>query len=413
MKSTNITNESDFNARCQLLIKVGQAAHKYGSTSARIERYLQSVSVSLGLKGAFKVTPTEMIFAFELGNNQPQRVHMSTLAFGGLDLDKLACVGELVDDVIKGSLSIASASEQLDVIANKKVPWGTLAALMAYVGIGAGIAVLFSGSWWDALFAALLSLVVFTMVQFSGRFFQRAADWLPLSTAFVAAVLASCAKFFIPELNIVLVILSAVIILVPGYGISLGIAELVVQKTASGLANFMNGIVYLFKQFIGAWLGAVVVASLLPIASTPNGTPVDTLWLWVFMPVIIAGLCIVFQTARRDFVWSSLSCLIAYSGILLGSAMLGNNLGNFLGTVLVVMYANIWARKTGRPNSIVLIPSIVLLVSGSIGFRGLASMAQGQTALGEQQIMQMGMVALTIVAGILIGNTIVKSEATL
>jgi len=78
-----------------------------------------------------------------------------------------------------------------------------------------------------------------------------------------------------------------------------------------------------------------------------------------------------------------------------------------------VVFANLWARKTRRPTSIVLLPAIILLVSGSIGFRGLAAMASGQAAIGEQQFMQMFIVALTIAAGLLIGNTIVKPQASL
>jgi hypothetical protein len=91
----------------------------------------------------------------------------------------------------------------------------------------------------------------------------------------------------------------------------------------------------------------------------------------------------------------------------------GGNLGNLLGTIVAVVFANLWARKTRRPTSIVLVPASVLLVSGSIGFRGMAALAAGQTAVGEQQFLQMFVVALTIAVGLLIGNTITKPEATL
>jgi len=84
-----------------------------------------------------------------------------------------------------------------------------------------------------------------------------------------------------------------------------------------------------------------------------------------------------------------------------------------LAPYIAVVFANLWARKTGRPTSIVLLPAIILLVSGSIGFRGLAAMAAGQVASGEQQILQMFVVALTIAAGLLVGNTIVPSKTTL
>jgi uncharacterized membrane protein YjjB (DUF3815 family) len=64
-------------------------------------------------------------------------------------------------------------------------------------------------------------------------------------------------------------------------------------------------------------------------------------------------------------------------------------------------------------TSIVLLPAIVLLVSGSIGFRGLAAVASGQVTTGEHQVIQMFVVALTIAAGLLVGNTIVRPKITL
>lgn len=402
-----------FDEVCRFLIKLGVAAHAYGSTAARLEVFLSRVTKALGFSGAFRVTPTEMTFAFQEDETQAQRMHLTALPGGGLDLDKLARVGELVDDLENGSLSLADASLRLDVIGKTPVPWGQLANALGYVFIGSGIAVLLSGSWWDVLFATLYSLVVFGMVVLSGRYGKRAATWLPLSSAFVAAVLTAITKFFLPELNVVLVIVSAVVVLLPGYTVSLGIIELVYQHTVSGSTNLMNGLVYLVKQIAGAWLGVASIKALLPLVSVAAGNPVNPQWIWFFMPPLIFGLCVVFQTSRRDFLWAAFGCAIAYGGILLGSALQGGNLGNLLGTVLAVVFANLWAWKTRRPTSIVMLPAIILLVSGSIGFRGLASMAAGQVSTGEQQFLQMFIVALTIAAGVLIGNTLVPPKATL
>ena len=102
-----------------------------------------------------------------------------------------------------------------------------------------------------------------------------------------------------------------------------------------------------------------------------------------------------------------------YLGIMAGSSILDSNVGNLVGTIIAVVVANLWARHTGRPTSIVLFPAIVMLVSGSIGFRGLAAMAEGELVVGAQQFSQMFVVALTIVTGIMIGYTIVRPEPTL
>ena len=76
-----------------------------------------------------------------------------------------------------------------------------------------------------------------------------------------------------------------------------------------------------------------------------------------------------------------------------------------LGAILAVVYANIWATSVGRPTSIVVLPAIILLVSGSIGFQGLADVAAGETTAGLQQFVQMFVVAILVAAGVICAET--------
>jgi uncharacterized membrane protein YjjB (DUF3815 family) len=134
--------------------------------------------------------------------------------------------------------------------------------------------------------------------------------------------------------------------------------------------------------------------------------------VYALVPPLLAGLCLAFQVSKRDFLSAIMVCGIAYLGILFGS-MLNANVGNLLGTIVAVVVSTLWARQTHRPTSIVLIPAIVLLVCGTIGFRGLASLAGGDVALGVQEFFQMFVVAMTLLAGMLIGFTIVRPENSL
>lgn len=410
--SMNGKDRLPFDEACRFIIKLGEAAHGYGSTASRLEAFLSRLTKTFGYDGVFRSTPTEIFFAFQVDDDPWQRMHLAAMSGTGIDLTRLAAVGELVDAIESGSISFSDASVRLDEIDNMSLPWGAFANAASYASIGAAFAVLLSGSWWDVLFSGLLSLIVYGMVSLSGRYGVRTAEWLPLSTAFVAGLLAASAQVLVQEINIVLVTLSAILVLIPGFSISVGVVELVTNHVVSGTANLMSGLVYLAKQFAGAWLGVGLAGLLWPI-SPVAGTGVDTQWLWLFMPLMITGLCVVFQTAPRDFLWAFIGCAIAYAGILLGSAVVGGNLGNLLGTIVAVAFANIWSAKTERPTSIVLLPAIVLLVSGSIGFRGLASFTMGQVASGEQQFLQMFVVALTIAAGLLVGNTLVRPKANL
>lgn len=412
VNSDKLTSDDAYTDACRFIIKLGTLVHGYGPNAIRLECYLSRLTAALGFRGVFRSTPTELNFAFSREGDSWQRTHIVNMPGTGLALAKLARVGELVDGVAAGQVDVGQATIRLTEIDRMPNPWSAGAIAASYAFCGSGFAVLLAGGWWDVIFAALFSLVVFGMVMLSTRGGVMTAEWLPLSTAFVAGTLAAAAKILVPEVNGVLVILSAILILIPGYAISVGIIELLSRRVVSGWANLTGGLVFLIKQSVGAWLGVAIVKVIWQIP-TATPSPVNAQWLWLFMPLLIIGLCMVFQTALRDFFWAVLGCGIAYGGILLGSAIAGGNLGNLLGTIIAVVFANIWARNTGRPTSIVLLPAIVLLVSGSIGFRGLAAVAAGQVLTGEHQFIQMFVVGVTIAAGLLVGNTVVRPKATL
>jgi len=402
-----------FDDAWQFLLKVGEAAQRYGSTAPRLQAFLQGLAQSFGYEGVFQANPANIVFALREAAGRTQRIEILRVGAAGLDLNKLARLGDLLNDVGAGRVSLREATNRLDEIDRTAPPWGWAANIAGYCLLGLGLASLLGGGWPDAWFAMFLSAVVYGMVALSERLGTLAMDWLPLSSAFVAGSLATFAKVWIPELNLVLVILAAIAVLLPGYKISLGVIELVAQYVVSGTANLMSGLVYISKQFLGAWLGFMLVSSLIVVPAAGPAVPVNANWMWLLVPFINISLCVVFQTSYRDFIWAFLACTVAYFGIWAGSVLVGGNLGNLLGTIVAVGFANLWARWTDRPTSIVLIPAIVLLVSGSIGFRGLASIAAGQLAVGEQQFLQMFVVALTVGAGLVVGNTIFRPRITL
>ena len=403
--------EEKFDDVCRFIIRLGKAAHVYGSPAIRLESYLNRVTKVFGLEGQFHATPISMVFAFKKEEGDWQRINLTSVS-GGLDLTKLPMLDEIVDEIVAGNLSIAEADSRMNEVEKAADPYGNLVVGLGYVALGAGIAGLFSGSWLDVLFSALLSIVVYLMVWLGGNKGGWIADLIPLSTALVAGVLATVLKHAFPELNYVLVTLSAIIVLVPGYSVSMGIAEIVNNHVVSGLTNLINGLVYLFKQFIGAWLAFSIINGIWMMPTTAGASPVDPTWLWVFVPAIFIGLIIVFQTAPRYLIWAFISCTIGYLGVEYGGDWLGSNMGNLIGAGLVGIFANTWEWKMGKPGSIVLLPAITVLVSGSIGFRGLVATAQGNAA-GTGQFMDMFLIAITLTAGLVIANTIVKPKKSL
>lgn len=400
------TSENTFDDVCQFIIKFGEQMHGYGPNAYRLEWYLTRITKSFGFDGVFSSTPTEIHFAFSEDKNSWQKSHISSMDGTGIELNRLAEVGKLIDQLEDGTVSLTEAYRRLDEIDTIAHPWGNVANAISYVSAGAAFPVLLGGGWWDVVLSGIFSLVVFFIVQLSGKYGPWAAVWLPFSTAFAAGVLTAIARYFLPEINGVLIILSAVLILVPGYGISVGVLEIVTKHINSGLSNLVSGLIYLFKQFFGAWFGVKLVSLLIAFPVAEKVVFIDSKWLWLFMPLLLFSLVIAFQTPKRDAFWAFAGMVVSYGAILLGTHYDGANFGNLLGMIAAVIFANVWSLKTGRPPSIILLPSFVLLVSGSIGFRGLAAISMGDVMHGGNDFTQMFIVALTLAAGLLIGNTL-------
>ena len=218
--------------------------------------------------------------------------------------------------------------------------------MLGYALIGLGLAPLLGGGWSDTFYATLFSMLVYGLVLLSGRLGAAATEWLPLTSAFVVGLLATVVRLWVPELNLVLVILSAVAMLLPGYTISLGAGELVAQHVVSGMANLMSGLVCLVKQTAGAWLGIVTASFFVSGAAAEPAAPVDSLWVQLLFPLLLVGLCLAFQTSRRDLPWAVLVSGVAYLGIMAGTSILDANLGNLVGTIIAV------AEIAGHPQDL-------------------------------------------------------------
>lgn len=393
----------------RLLIAVGEDAQRYGASRARVTELQRKLAEAMECDVYVLSTSTHSLFAFEDPQTNVQTLRLIPNVGADFELHKLAELEALVDSVATNEVALDDALARLPEIRKLPRPWGTPALALSYALVGGGLVPLFAGNWWDAAAALPLSLLVFAMVVGVGRIGGAAASRLPLVSTFVVAALAAMTKVFVPELNVVLVTLSAVAVLLPGYTVSLGAGELAVGYIGSGWANLISGLVYLVKQAFGGWLGAMLVMTVVDVP-TATAQSIQPPWVWFLTPLLIVGLCMVFQTARRDMLGASLGCIVAYLGILLGNRLGSSDIGNLLGTILLVGFARLWASVRKRPVTIFLLPGIVFLVSGTVGFRGLAAIAEGQVSVGVGLFIHMFVVAGTITFGLLIGQTLFSSK---
>ena len=371
----------DFDQVCRFLIKVGEVAHSCGTNSARLEHdhdHGRLVTI-FGYSGVFFCTPSVISFSFQENELALQRTHISKSSYS-IELNRLALIGDIVNEVVEKKIDLTEASTRVDALGQIPSPFSDLYVGICYPFVGAGLAILNQLSWWDTLFSALNRIVAWdTRAECSHGHFKSYLDSYPwLSDLYWRC--GSCIQPRYLEIGQFFQWFS-----LSGLTVWWCVARSCICHT---LCRSPIGSHRRARRFPLALVGYPYVD---PGFSFRVPNP--------FTRFLLGG--VYFGSSVRIS-----SVRISKAGFL--QYLLGGTLGNLFGTVVAVIIANIWARVTARPTSIMLLPSIVLLVSGSIGFRRLADLASGKDDLGGGEFLDMIVVALTIAAGLLIGNTIIR-----
>lgn len=414
--TADTSSDEDFENACRFIIKLGIAAHGYGPSTSRLESFLTRAADALGISGVYFTTPSSIEFAFSKEGHVWQHTHVVRLPLCDFNMARLSHTGELVEKLTAGEITLSDASERLDEIAALPNPWGRLSYGLSFIAVTVGVAGLLHASIWEIFASSILSLLVYIVFVAADRIGGRFSESLPFVSAFVAGACATIINLVVPELNPVLMTLSAIIILIPGFQVSIGIIEIIDSHVEAGTARLMNGVVYLVKQFAGCWLGMASIGIFKASQSefsVPAQFFVDDITVGIFVALLFVGVGVAYQTLMKDMPWVLLGCCLTFITVVGSSTYLGLEYSTLIGAIVAGLFANTWVRLTNRPTSIVLVPSITVMVSGSIGFRGLVVAAAGHSDKGMTMFIQMFTIAASIAAGLLVSNTILRPKITL
>lgn len=402
----------EFLEKRQFVIKLGKALHKFGTPAYRLEAHLQAVSHCLGLEGYFLISPTSMTFVIQHDNEQEYN-HVARVKPGELDLGSLARTDELVEELVSGQRTLTEALDRLEEIINKPNPYG-IGLTMASFGIGSGAFALLMGIGWNnVLWSALLGFIVYGLVN-RAEHSKRMAEMLEPLSAILCAVIACGIARFDPSINIPVVILSGIIIFIPGLALTMGLAELAARDLISGTARVMDAMMLLFKLYFGAILGMVLGRAMFGEVTyvEPDSIPI---WaIWTAVPILSMTLVILFKARMQDSPWGVLAGIVAFFSTQLAALYFDPSIGIFFGALAVGIYSNLFARWMKAPASIALLQGIVILVPGSKAYIGLNVLIVGETMLNQSHIgAQVFLIFMSLIAGLIFANVAVPPRKTL
>jgi uncharacterized membrane protein YjjP (DUF1212 family) len=383
--------------------RIGRALHRFGLPSHRLEGALSSLAGRLGYEGQFFATPTAIFMSFSRA--EAQRTTLLRLEPGEINLDKLSRLDVVLRGVLAGDVSATEGSVEVDGIVGDHNRHGRVWVATGFTLASASASIFFGGGLREFVACAIVGLAIGVLHLVASRFerFQLFESTGALIAGFAAAV---CAAEF-SDMSAFVVTCGGVIVLVPGLSLTVAINELATRNLAAGTVRMANAMLSFlqigFGVAVGLKLGALVTERAAAGASValPDWT----------LPLALALSAIAFtfllQAHPRDIGWIALASFVAFGGARYGSMLGGPEAGAFVGALTVGLASNLQARLRNRSAMLMLVPGIILIVPGSIGFHSISSMLEHDILGGLQFAFTMVMTGVALVTGLLIAGNLV------
>ena len=395
----------------ELVLEFGEALHSYGAASYNLEQAMHNISKTLGLEGEFFSTPTLLISSFTINNESKtfvRRVYPTDV-----DLRKLSYLDALGDKLIEAEIDVEEAYKELKRIRNLEDPFKGFIEVIAFGIIGICASIFFNAGFFDIIASGLSGLVVGIInVYFSQS--ARLKNFNEFLAAFVATLFAIFLSNYYESFNLNLVIIASTIVLIPGLSLTISMTELATLNLASGTARLMQAILNFFKLAFGVAMG-LQVSELFNLKF--HNTVVENLITidYKVYALLFAALAfsVLFKISLRYYFWILLVGAVGFFTTYFLSPTTGVNIATFIAGFSVCLIANAFARFYKKPTLLLELPGLILIVPGSVGFKGIQFFFEKNTLAGIDAVFDMFLIAVALVSGFLLANILLVPNRSL
>lgn len=400
--------------RLRFLSELAKRLHQYGTTTTRLEATVESLSQKLGIDTQIWSSPTGILLSFRDAKHPEapeQRVsEVLRLAPGETSLRRLVDTDEVADRVFHGKLSVAEGYVRLRDIEPEEVRLKTTIAGFAFAA--ASIAAVLKARPTDIVAAALIGGLT-GLLLIAAKRFANLRPGLEALAAFLSTLLATLASAYIIPLSLPSVTLAAIVVFLPGLTLATAVSELSSQHLVAGVARFAGAMTVLLKLTFGAVAGSEVAKAFdVPVTVIrATRSPV-----WVEGVALLCGALsysLLLRPHKRHRWLVMGAAVLGYVAARVGSEAFGPQFGVFFAGMFVAAASNLFARVKNKPSALVRTPGILLLVPGSVGFRSLFFVFDGQLMQGINTASALMVLLTTLVAGLLFGDLLVPPRRNL
>lgn len=395
----------------RFLKRYAKALHQAGVPAHQLEGLVQATARWMGYKCDFWSSPTAVFLSLRTRDDhddqKPLPMQLVRLYPSATNLAATAELYELGEDLVEGRLDLETAYQRLrQPLA--PVLYSNLLQVLAGSLVSGAFAVLFHSSWLGIGVAALAGVLVGLMPIALPRL--QTAGSLEALAALVVSLFVYGFNSLFSSIDTASIIMSGLVVLMPGLGLTIAVTELSTDHLSSGSARLAGAMVVILKLALGVLVGKVIAGWLgwLDAGSLDWAATLPPLW-FQWPALLLAGLAfaVLFNVRHRDIHLAVLAAFTGYVVSRVGVILGGVEFGVLLAALVVGLLGNLLGRWLRRPASLVRVPGIILLVPGALGYRTVTHALIGANPNPQETVLLVAILVIALVGGLLIGNTLV------
>lgn len=396
--------EISFRESIAFILRLGRALQMVGYPAYRLEAMLSNAARKLDLQAEFFAAPTSIYCG--IGELEKQQTFLLRTEPGDLDLGKMVDLDQITQQVVNRKISPVAGTALIDAVFQQKPLYNSWLTTVAFCLASAASARLLGGGVREIMASGVIGILIGLYSLLASKIQDLSFVTAPVA-AFIASAAASILSFALGPYGIFNSVLAGLIVLMPGLTLTLALAELSTRNLVAGISRLSAALIVFIGLGFGVALGNKMVGAIFGVVkiSAPVMLPG---WTEILALLIIPfAFTVLLRAHRRDSLWILIAGILAVSASHLGTITLGSELGPFLGALTVGLASRVYAQLLRRPSPVTLLPGILLLVPGSIGFRSIVAILDKQVVPGLETAFKMILMAMALVTGVLISSIVV------
>ena len=400
-----------------LCMRVGEVLLSSGEAGADTSVTMARLAAAYGLTTVdVDVTFTSITMCCHRGTARTPIVSMRIVQYRTTDLTRLALVTRIVDQVVRGRMSLSAADAALVEAVTAPHPYPRWVATAGWAGLAAAVAVLLGAPPLVALTAFVVTAVIDRLGRVLGRF-GVASFFLQMVGGLVATVstLGLIAVGALPENTTPsLVIAASITVLLSGLSLMGAVQDAIsgAVVTAAGRAaeiavlsaGLLTGVILGLR--VGLWFG-VPLNPAEPVAADLTRFGIST----VAAAAVAATSALASYAPPRSLAAAAGAGALGWAayGALTSFAHFGSVVSTGLAAVLVGVASEVLRRGTTVHRQVTVLSGIIPLLPGLTAYRGFYQLATGDDIVDGLGTITLALaIGLALAAGVTAGQFVAR-----